>query len=134
MEGDEKRIKTKGNEMRTSEGVLSPEHVGWRWKILIATYVGYIGYYLTRTVFAVVKADIGKELGVGAGGVAPMVAAFYIAYMLGLFLTSVLCRRTSARFLLLGGLGASIVVNVFFATRTTYAAMMVLMIVNGFVQ
>jgi len=41
---------------------LSTAQAAWRRRILIATYVGYGGYYLTRKTFTICKTTIAKDL------------------------------------------------------------------------
>ena len=60
--------------------------------------------------------------------------AFLLAYMLGQFLNSFLGRKWGPRALLLGGLGASIVINVIFGMTNSYYTFMSFMFFNGLAQ
>ena len=113
---------------------LSQAHVTWRWKILLSTYFGYAGFYLTRNVFSVCKTTLAEDFHVTLHEIAHLGSAFLIAYCIGQFLVSGFGRRASARVLLITGLGASIVVSMLFGIQNSYWTFMLLMFVNGLVQ
>ncbi len=106
----------------------------WRWRILIATYLAYGGFYLTRKVFTICKTTIAKDLNWELGDTAHIWTAYLVAYMLGLFINSFIGRRWGPRVLLLGGLGFSIVCNVLFGFANSFATFLVFMFFNGLVQ
>lgn len=113
---------------------LTPEHRYWRNRILISTYLGYGGFYLTRKVFTLCKAPVAEELGWELGSTAHIWTAFLVTYMLGQFVNSYLGRIWGPRVLLLGGLGLSIVFNLFFGFSDSFYAFVVYMGFNGLVQ
>jgi len=113
---------------------LSPAQVTWRWRILLSTYVGYGGFYLTRKTFTICKTTIAKDLNWELGDTAHIWTAFLVAYMLGMFLNSFIGRRWGPRVLLLGGLGLSIVFNLIFGFANSFATFLVFMVFNGLVQ
>src|SRR5436190_17863537 len=83
---------------------LSSSQVAWRWRVLLATYFGYGGYYLTRKVFTICKTSIAKDVHWELGDTAHIWTAFLLAYTLGMFINSFIGRRWGSRVLLLGGL------------------------------
>lgn len=113
---------------------LTQEHRSWRMRILVSTYLGYGGFYLTRKVFTLCKTPIVEELGWNLGDTAHIWTAFLVAYMLGQFICSYLGRRWGPRVLLLGGLGLSILCNLVFGFTTSYATFLVFMAFNGLLQ
>lgn len=113
---------------------LSAAQRTWRWRILVATYLGYGGFYLTRKAFTICKTSIAKDLGWELGDTAHIWTAFLVAYMVGLFLNSYLGRQRGPRVLLLGGLGLSIACNVIFGFANSFATFLVFMCFNGLVQ
>ncbi len=113
---------------------LSPAQVTWRWRVLLATYIGYGGFYLTRKTFTICKTTIAKDLGWELGDTAHIWTAFLVAYMIGMFLNSFIGRRWGPRVLLLGGLGFSIVFNLIFGFANSFATFLVFMFFNGLVQ
>ena len=113
---------------------LTSEQWAWRWRVLVSTYIGYIGYYLTRKVFTICKTSIAADMGWKLSDMAHIWTAFLLAYMISQFVNSFVGRRWGPRLILLGGLGASIVVNVVFGVTNSYATFLVFMFVNGLVQ
>lgn len=120
--------------MQPEAETTSPEHKTWLARILVSTYVGYAGFYLTRNIFSVCKTSIAEFLRVDLQQVAHIWTAYLVAYFVGQFLVSALGRRTSARFLLLVGLATSIAVNLLYGASNSYPTFMVLMFVNGLAQ
>ena len=115
-------------------GALSPGQVSWRWRILIATYLAYGGFYLTRKAFTICKTTIAKDLNWELGDTAHIWTAYLVAYMLGMFINSFIGRRWGPRVLLLGGLGLSIAFNVIFGFANSFGTFLVFMFFNGLVQ
>ena len=113
---------------------LSPGQAAWRWRILLATYLGYGGYYLTRKTFTICKTTIARDCGWDLGDTAHIWTAFLVAYMLGMFINSFVGRRWGPRVLLLGGLGLSLICNVIFGFANSFATFLVFMFFNGLVQ
>ncbi len=115
-------------------GTLTPQQRLWRWRVLISTYVGYMGYYLTRKVFTICKKPIADDFGWELSSVSHIWTAFLLAYMVGQFIASYFGRKGGPRMILLGGLGLSIACNVVFGLANSYATLLVFMIINGLVQ
>lgn len=118
---------------------LSDEQRLWRWRVLVATYCAYAGYYLVRKVFSVVKSTLAKPVaeggyGMGFQAVANIWTVYLVAYMLGQFLNSYIGRKWGPRVLILGGLAASMACNVVFGFANSYYTFMVFMAFNGLVQ
>lgn len=113
---------------------LGPEYRVWRWKILTSTYVGYIGYYMTRKIFTICKTTIASELNWELSDTAYIWATYLLAYMIGQFLNSFLGRKWGPRVILLGGLGISIVCNTIFGFANSFATFIVFMFINGLAQ
>jgi len=113
---------------------LGSEYRVWRWKILTSTYIGYIGYYMTRKIFTICKTTIATDLGWDLGDTAYIWASFLIAYMLGQFLNSFIGRKWGPRVILLVGLGISIVCNTIFGFSNSFANFILFMFINGLAQ
>jgi OPA family glycerol-3-phosphate transporter-like MFS transporter len=113
---------------------LSPGQATWRWRILLATYLGYGGYYLTRKTFTICKTTIAHDFGWNLGDTAHIWTAYLVAYMLGMFINSFVGRRWGPRVLLLGGLSLSLLCNVIFGFANSFATFLVFMFFNGLVQ
>jgi sugar phosphate permease len=118
---------------------LTSQQSSWRWRILIATYFGYAGFYLARKVFTICKSTLALPVedggyGMGFEAVANIWTAYLIAYMLGQFVNSFIGRKWGPRVLLLGGLGISMAINVVFGFANTYPTFLVFMFFNGLAQ
>lgn len=114
--------------------LLTHEQRMWRWRILISTYCAYGGYYLCRKVFSICKLDLAKEFGVSMQDVAALWAAFLIAYTAGQFACSFIGRKRGPRFLLLSGLGLSMICHLAFGFTNSYWTFMAFMVFNGLFQ
>lgn len=113
---------------------LSNEQRAWRWRILIATYFGYAGFYLCRKAFSLVKTSIASDFNIGLDKVAHIWTAYLVAYMVGQFVMSNLGRKWGPRVLLLGGLGVSMVINALCGIANSFWTFMGFMFFNGVVQ
>ena len=113
---------------------LTREQQIWRWKILFATYFGYIGYYFTRKVYSSCKKPIMESFGWDTSDIAHPWTVYLIAYMIGQFANSYFGPRLGPRKVLLWGLGVSIFCSLIFASTSSYLVFMLFMAVNGFVQ
>lgn len=117
-----------------SETQLTPQHHLWRINVLIATYVAYAGYYLTRKAFTISKTSIADDLDWGLHITGYIWTAFLVAYMIGQFVNSFIGRKWGPRLILLGGLALSIVINALFGFSNSPATFIVFMFFNGLVQ
>lgn len=135
----------KTSPMPATQKPLTREQNVWRWKILIATFMAYAGYYLTRKVFSLAKVPITSDLIIGGHTIqslnldpkqmaAHIWTAYLISYMIGQFLNSYIGRKWGPRVLLLGGLGLSIAINIVFGFTNSYWTFLVFMVFNGIAQ
>jgi sugar phosphate permease len=114
--------------------VLTAEQRSWRWRVIIATFFGYAGYYFCRKAFGLVKTSIEDEFTWPMDAIAYLWAAYLFAYMIGQFLSGYIGRKWGPRVLLLGGLALSIACNIVFGTASSYWVFMTFMVFNGIVQ
>ena len=115
-------------------GSLTSEQNRWRWRILIVTYVGYAGYYLTRKVYSICKTSLHEQFDWDSQMLAHIWTVYLIAYCVGQFINSYYGRKWGPRAILLSGLAVSIGCNVIFGAANSYATFLVFMAVNGLVQ
>lgn len=113
---------------------MTAKHRQWQLTVLMTTYVAYVGYYLTRKVFGIVKTSVAPALGVSLQEVAHLWTAFLVAYMVGQFVNGFVGRRIGPKLLILLGLGISILCSVVFGISNSYWMFMLFMILNGLVQ
>jgi sugar phosphate permease len=110
-----------------------------RAEVLVATWLCYAGFYVTRKVFGIVKAPLKERLGVDDLGVSHLWTTYLVAYMLGQFLAAAAGRRWSSRSLLLAGMAVSIAASagtgfLLNAGPRAYVPVMVLLAVQGLAQ
>jgi MFS transporter, OPA family, glycerol-3-phosphate transporter len=113
---------------------LSRAQASWRWRILVASYLAYGGYYLTRKTFTICKTTIAAQLHWELGDTAHIWTAYLVAYMIGMFINSFIGRRWGPRLLLLGGLGLSLVFNMILGFANSFPTFLAFMFFNGLVQ
>lgn len=127
----------RANQQETRGAALAPltgEQINWRWRILIATYSSYAGYYLCRKAFSVCKMSISEEFSLSATQLGHIWSAFLIAYMAGQFLNGALGRKLGPRLLLLIGMAISLGCNIVFGFSNSYETFIGFMILNGLAQ
>ena len=111
-----------------------------RWRVFIASWLSYAGFYCTRKAFSVVKGPIKTALSTDDLGVAYLYTLYLVAYMLGQFLSAALSRRLSNRRLLLIGMSTSVACNLAIGALLAlqppgaYAGVAVAMTIQGFAQ
>lgn len=113
---------------------LTPEQKWWRMKVLISTYLAYVGYYFCRKVYGLIKTSLHEDFGWEYDAIGAIWTYFLVAYMIGQFTNGYIGRRFGPRVLLVGGLGVSIVCNVVFGLNSNYWVFAAIMFVNGLVQ
>ena len=78
---------------------LSAQQRAWRWRVLIATFLGYAGYYFCRKVFGLVKTSLNEEFDWPMDAIAYLWAAYLCAYMVGQFVNGFIGRKWGPRLL-----------------------------------
>ncbi len=107
---------------------------GWQIKILIATWLAYVGYYFCRKAFYVVKDPLGATLGLGASDLAHIGTGYLVGYALGQFSSAYFGRKLGPKLLLLVGMGISSGCNAMFGLQNGFWTLLLFMIVNGMAQ
>ena len=122
-----------------SSSELTAGQKRWRIHVLTATWFSYVGYYFCRKAFGVIKPELKIQYGFSNFDLAIIWTSFLVAYMLGQFLSAWLGRKKTSRFLLLTGMGVSLVANFAFGVSTlggkgAFYWLLSFMIINGFAQ
>lgn len=113
---------------------LTSQHRKFQIQVLLTTFVAYIGYYLVRKVYGIVKVSLVEELHWTLQETAHIWTAYLVAYALGQFLNGFLGRKFGPKVLILTGLGISMACTAIFGLTNSYATFMVFMIINGLAQ
>ncbi len=82
----------------------------WRWRIFGITWLSYVGFYLTRSSFAVAKIGIGEDpkIRMSAEQMGMIDGLYLIAYALGQFIWGMLADKHGTRLVVLLGLFSSV--------------------------
>lgn len=113
---------------------LSREHVMWRRRVFIATWLSYVGFYFCRKPFSAAKSAIGAQNGWDSVTLGNIWAAYLIAYSIGAFIASRMGTLLGPRLNLLIGMGLSVVVTLAMGIAPTWQVMAGLVFVNGLAQ
>lgn len=113
---------------------LDPRVRAWRYRVFVATWLCYAGYYFGRRPFYILKSQIADDLGFTATTLGVIGAIYLVTYALAQFLAGALGNRFGPRVMLLSGMAVSIAANVGFGLAESSAAFFVLMTVNGVAQ
>jgi sugar phosphate permease len=111
----------------------------WRLRVFAATWLSYVGFYITRKPYSIVKADLGRSLHLDAADLAFIYAAYLIAYTVGQFASGALGPRFGPRRMLLWGMAISAAVSALMGLacgvpEAAFASFLGLMTAQGVVQ
>ena len=106
----------------------------WQYKIFSATWLAYVGYYFARKAFFVVKSDMSDTLGLNTIELAHLGTAFLMSYMIGQYSSAYFGRRLGPKYLLILGMGVSLVCNVVFGSSNSYWTILLFLSLNGLAQ
>ena len=110
------------------------EYRKWQYKIFSATWLAYVGYYFARKAFFVVKSDMADTLGLNAIDLAHLGTAYLVSYMIGQYSSAYFGRRLGPKYLLILGMGVSLLCNIVFGSSNSYWTIMLFLSLNGLAQ
>lgn len=114
--------------------IENTEYRKWQYKIFSATWLAYVGYYFVRKAFFVVKGDMADTLGLDTIHLAHLGTAYLIFYMIGQYSSAYFGQRLGPKYLLVFGMGISLVCNVVFGASNSYWTIMLFLCLNGMAQ
>ena len=106
----------------------------WQYKIFGATWLAYVGYYFARKAFFVVKSDMAGALDLNTIQLAHLGTAYLISYMIGQYSSAYFGRRLGPKYLLILGMGISLICNVTFGISNSYWTIILFLSLNGLAQ
>lgn len=106
----------------------------WRWKVALATWVCYVGYYFPRKPFSIVKGDLGRELHFDSEMLAWIWTSYLVAYTVGQFVSGSVGPRVGPRLMLLVGMGVCAATAIATSFANQFAWFIALMAVLGLFQ
>lgn len=106
----------------------------WQYRIFSATWLAYVGYYFARKAFFVVKSDMADTLGINTIELAHLGTAYLVAYMVGQYSSAYFGRKLGPKYLLIFGMGISLLCNIVFGSSNSYWTIMLFLSLNGLAQ
>lgn len=106
----------------------------WRLHIMLAMYVGYAGFYLTRKSFNYAVPALITDLGIDKNDIGMMATLFYITYGLSKFFSGLFSDRTNPRHFMAWGLLITGVTNILFGLSSSIVMFTFLWIMNAWFQ
>lgn len=109
----------------------------YRWRqfgVLLATCIGYIGYYIIRLVFTTEQNDIMKEYHFTTANIGLILSCFGIGYGVAKLFMGVLADKCDSNRYLMMGLLLSAILNIFLGSTRNLYLMMLLMFLMAITQ
>ena len=106
----------------------------WQYRIFSATWLAYVGYYFARKAYFVVKSDMADTLGINTIELAHLGTAYLVAYMVGQYSSAYFGRKLGPKYLLIFGMGISLLCNIVFGSSNSYWTIMLFLSINGLAQ
>ncbi len=106
----------------------------WQYRIFSATWLAYVGYYFARKAYFVVKSDMADTLGINTIELAHLGTAYLVAYMVGQYSSAYFGRKLGPKYLLILGMGISLLCNLVFGSSNSYWTIMLFLSLNGLAQ
>ncbi len=108
-------------------------------RVFAATWLSYVGFYITRKPYSIVKADLGSQLALDAQDLAVIYAVYLVTYTIGQFASGAIGPKYGPRRMLLWGMGISAAISTAMGMLTAmphiaFSGFVVLMAVLGFAQ
>ncbi|QYN55228.1 MFS transporter [Lactobacillus panisapium] len=122
-----------------SQKIVPPEKVAstYKWRqfgVLLATCIGYIGYYIIRLVFTTEQNDIMKAYHFSTANIGLILSCFGIGYGVAKLFMGVFADKCDSNRYLMAGLFLSAVLNIFLGSTKNLYLMMLLMFLMAVTQ
>lgn len=116
------------------ESKMRSQYKYWRFRVMYAMLIGYIGYYFVRKSLAVAMPVIEQEFNIPKAHLGLILTAFGITYGVSKFINGFAGDRTNPRYFMAIGLIFSAVFNIFFGLSGGIIAFAIFWILNGWFQ
>ena len=119
-----------------SQKIVPPEKVAstYKWRqfgVLLATCIGYIGYYIIRLVFTTEQNDIMKAYHFSTANIGLILSCFGIGYGVAKLFMGVFADKCDSNRYLMAGLFLSAVLNIFLgSTKNLYLIMLLIFLMS----
>ncbi len=95
----------------------------WQWQVIICSMIGYSIFYFVRKNFSFAMPALAAEYGIGDLQLGSILTAVGVIYGISKFLNGILADRSNARWHLVIGLGACVVLNFIFGWSAKLSAL-----------
>ncbi|MCQ9122223.1 regulatory protein UhpC [Rodentibacter pneumotropicus] len=106
----------------------------WRVHLMIAMYIGYAGFYLTRKSFNFAVPEMITALGIEKNDIGLMATLFYITYGLSKFFSGIFSDKSNPRHFMAIGLIVTGILNIFFGLSNSVLFFTALWVANAWFQ
>lgn len=106
----------------------------WRVHLMVAMYIGYAGFYLTRKTFNYVTPELINDLHIDKNDIGIISTLFYLTYGLSKFLFGIFSDRANPRYFMAIGLIMTGITNLLFGFSSSLILLTLLVIVNACFQ
>lgn len=122
-----------------SQKIVPPEKVAstYKWRqfgVLLATCIGYIGYYIIRLVFTTEQNDIMKAYHFSTANIGLILSCFGIGYGVAKLFMGAFADKCDSNRYLMAGLFLSAILNIFLGSTKSLYLMMFLMFLMAVTQ
>lgn len=106
----------------------------WRLHLMIAMYVGYAGFYLTRKSLNYAMPALMDDLGIDKNAIGLMATLFYLTYGLSKFVSGLFSDQANPRYIMAIGLLMTGITNILFGLSSSVLMLTSLWIINAWFQ
>lgn len=106
----------------------------WRVHLMMAMYVGYAGFYLTRKSFNYATPALLNEMIIDKNDIGVMATLFYLTYGVSKFISGVISDKSNPRHFMAIGLIMTGITNILFGLSSSVFMLTALWIINAWFQ
>ncbi|PJG85981.1 MFS transporter [Conservatibacter flavescens] len=106
----------------------------WRIHLMIAMYIGYAGFYLTRKSVNYAVPALISDLGISKQDIGLMATLFYLTYGISKFISGMYSDRTNPRYFMAIGLMMTGITNILFGLSSSIFVFTSLWVINAWFQ
>lgn len=120
--------------MTTFSSKIDRTYQYWRVHLMIAMYIGYAGFYLTRKSFNFAVPEMISDLGIEKSDIGLMATLFYITYGVSKFFSGIFSDQSNPRHFMAIGLIMTGILNIFFGLSNSVLFLTALWVANAWFQ
>lgn len=114
---------------------VNKSYTRYRIQLFLTAYIGYMGYYFTRSTLSLAKPHLISQVGLSISQVGYLGSALAVAYGFSKFLMGNISDRSNPRYFLAIGLIISAIANLLIPhSAAVYYLLFIIMFINGWAQ